>query len=397
MPRKGVLNMSQYLGRAKELMEELVANRRHIHQNPEVFDNLPNTAAYVKEKLTQMGYAPKDLAKNGVIATVGGKNGGKTILLRADMDALPMQEESGLPFASQNGFGHTCGHDLHTAMLLGAAKLLKEQEAELCGTVLLMFQPDEEGLTGAQAMVDAGVLTGVDAAMAFHVFPGPLAAGAVMYGFGPIQASSDRFRITVTGKGGHGAMPHTTIDPINAAAHIYLALQEIIAREVDANDQLVMTVGSFNAGDAPNIIPERAILEGSIRAYNKDTRIMAKSRLEEIATATAALFRCQCEVTFIGGCPANSNDESLTKELLEYIKEDAVSVNTMPKAMGSEDFAILSDKVPGAYFGIGAGGEDPKYSAGGPHSPKVCFNEDVLPYGAAIFANSATKWLENHK
>lgn len=389
--------MSKYLERAKELKDELVANRRAIHQNPEVFDDLTQTVAFVKERLIEMGYEPQEICKCGLTATVGGKRDSKTFLLRADMDALPMTEESGLPFCSKNANGHTCGHDLHTAMLLGAAKLLKEHEGELEGTVRLMFQPDEEGLTGAQAMVDAGILRDVDAAMAFHVFPGKMAAGAVGYGVGPIQASSDRFRITVTGKGGHGAMPHTTIDPINAAAHIYLGLQEVIAREVDANDQLVMTVGSFNAGDAPNIIPERAVLEGSIRAYNKDTRAMAKQRLEEIAKQTAKLFRCDCEVVFIGGCPANVNNEKLTMELLEYIKEDAVAVAPMPKSMGSEDFAVVSDRVPGAYFGIGAGGEDPKYSAGGPHSPKVHFNEDVLPYGAAILANCAQMWLKNNK
>lgn len=389
--------MNTFLEKAKQLEETIINHRRTLHQNPEVYCDLPKTTEYVMNQLKLMGIEPTEICKSGVTAIIGGKKPGKMILLRADMDALPMKEDSGLPYASQNENAHTCGHDLHTASLLGAAKLLKEYEDQLEGSVKLMFQPDEEGLTGARSMIDAGVLDGVDAAMAFHVFPGDLLPGQIGALPGYAMASSDRFSITITGHGSHGSSPHKAIDPINVGVHIHLGLQEIIAREANATDPLVITVGSFNAGDAPNIIPQTAILEGSIRAKSKESRELAKRRLVEISESVARTYGAKCEVTFIGGTSSVYNDPGLTEELIGYIKDVTTDIVPMEFVMASEDFALIAEKVPGAYFGTGAGGKEDQYQLYYNHNPKVQFNEDSMVYTTALFANCAVKWLENNK
>ncbi len=224
---------------AENLTEELIAHRRYLHQIPEIHTDLPLTVAYVKQQLVEMGYSPIDCGASGVLAIAGGKNPGKVFLIRADMDALPVSEECDLQFKSTNGCMHACGHDFHTAMLLGAAKILKEHENDICGTVKLMFQPAEETLAGAKMMIDAGILDNpaVDAAMMMHVMVGfPLPTGAVVVGAtGAVSAASDWFEINVTGKGGHGAMPENTVDPINIACHIHSGIQALNSREIPAS------------------------------------------------------------------------------------------------------------------------------------------------------------------
>jgi amidohydrolase len=312
---------------------------------------------------------------------------------------LPMKEESGLEFSSENKFAHTCGHDMHTAMLLGAAKILKEHEGELNGIVKFMFQPDEEGLSGAKAMINAGILENpkVDAAFALHVASRLSPVGMIAYAAGPISASSDIFRIEIKGCGGHGARPNLAIDPINTAAHIVIGLQEINARENNPLDPLVITVGSINSGYTSNIIPEQAVIEGSIRAYSKENRTMSKKRLEEISSSIAKAFRCECSVKYLNGTPSLFNNRELVAELQEYLAEVVPAVVKMPPNMASEDFAYVVNEVPGVYMGIAAGGDDPIYKAGGQHNPNVVFNEEVLAYGTACFCNSAIKWLDKHK
>ncbi len=388
--------MISYLKESEKIMDEVISSRRYLHQHPEIADELPNTVNFVTQKLKALGYEPKEICKNGIVALVG-KDRSKTFLLRADMDALPMKEESGLPFASQNEYAHTCGHDLHTAMLLGAARILKEHESELNGTVKLMFQPDEEALTGGVAMMEAGVLENphVDAAAAIHVFPGDLHTGCLACSPGPVMASSDRFSITVKGHGAHGALPHESIDPITAACHIQISLQEIIAREVNAKEPIVITVGSFHAGDAPNIIPETAVLEGSIRAYSRETREYAKKRLEEIALLTAQKFRAECKVVFTGGTSPTMNDPKLSAELAGYL-QDVVKVIPFQGLMSSDDFSLVCDRVPAVYLALGAGGEDPIYHKGLAHHPTVIFNEDAMKYGVASLVCCAVEWLKNH-
>ena len=255
---------------AQALAPQLLKDRRQLHAHPEVGAELPETTAYVEERLREMGYEPKRVA-GGVVAALTGRDTGRCLLLRADMDALRIREQTRLPFRAENGAMHACGHDLHTAMLLGAAALLRQYQSTLQGTVKLVFQPDEEGFTGAKAMLQAGVLQDPkpQAALALHVNSGT-PSGLVICGKGTFMAGCTLFRIRVQGVGCHGAMPETGVDPINIAAHIYLALQEITGRELPAKKPAVVTVGSFHAGKAPNIIPGEAVLEGTIRCFGAD-------------------------------------------------------------------------------------------------------------------------------
>ncbi len=375
-----------YLEKAKGILPELVGFRRTLHAMPEVGKDLPETAAFLERKLAEMGYAPKRLTPCGIVAEAGR---GPVFLLRADMDALPVKEESGLPFASENGCAHVCGHDLHMAMLLGAAKLLKEKEETLTGTVRFMFQPDEEGMSGALDMIAAGVLEQAEGALALHVMPN-LPCGAVAASAGPVMASQDRFRLIVTGKGGHGARPEETFDPINAAAHVYLAWQEILAREVRSTDPAVVTVGSFHAGRAANVIPETAVLEGTVRTFQKATKEFVKRRLSEIAEATAAAFRAKADLTFYGDIPAVVNDPGLTDLLVKRLKAAGIEVIPWEKDTISEDFSYITERVPAAMFFLGTGETE---NGAGLHHPKVRFDENALAFGAAALAEAAEGWL----
>lgn len=391
--------MKVFLEEARALREQLIVMRRALHRMPELGETLPKTAAYVLEQLAGMGISAERIGESGVTALIGGKRGGKVFLLRADMDALAMKEQSGLPFSAQGGCAHTCGHDLHTAALLGAAKLLKAHEQELEGTVKLMFQPSEENLKGAAAMLEAGILDNppVDAGMAMHVFPGSMHAGTVAWRAGPALASSDSFCITVRGKGGHGAIPHNAVDPLGIAAHILIALQEINAREVNPQDPLVLTVCSLQAGEAHNAFPDTAVMQGSIRAFSNENRAHAKKRLVEICEGMSSLFRGSCTVEFIGGTPATLNEPALANELAGYLGEVTERLEELPCQMGSEDFAMVTQRIPAAFFGLGAGGAEELYHQGGSHNPKVIFNEEALVYGSACLANCAFSWLQSHK
>ncbi len=310
-----------------------------------------------------------------------------------------MEEQSGLAFSAKGGNAHTCGHDIHTTMLLGAARLLKAHEEELPGQVKLMFQPGEESLQGAAAMVKAGILENpkVDAALALHVFPGAMHLGTVAWRQGPALASSDSFRITVTGKAGHGAIPQNAVDPLNIAAHILLALQELNAREVDPQDPLVLTVCTLHAGQLHNSIPESAVLTGTIRAYSNHNRAFAKERLTQICQGMAALFRGSCQVEFLAGAASLLNEPELAAELARYTGEIAARMEELPRQMGSEDFAEVSQGVPSVFMGIGAGGPEEIYNRAGSHHPAIVFNEGVIPLGAAVLAGCAAKWLEKHR
>lgn len=395
--------MKQLLESAKELKEELIEIRRHIHQNPEVGDHLPKTTEFVMSKLREFGYEPKEICDSGIVATISGKNPSqKTILLRADMDSLPFAEESNCPFRSTNGNVHACGHDMHTTMLLGGAKLLKQYQDEIEGTVKLVFQPNEEGFKGAKKMIEAGVLENpkVDAAMAFHVHSGT-PSSVVLYGLGTSIAGCIRFRITVNGEGCHGAMPETGVDPINIAAHIFLSIQEITTREISAMESVVVTFGKFAGGEAPNAIPGQVIMEGTIRSLSKELGETVFKRIDEIATATATLFRGSAKLEELSSVPPLKNDTTLANELASYMK-DIVGNEAVHSfeggGMGSEDFASYSYKVPSAYFMIGAGTKQENEAFGMPmHHPKVVFNEAILTTGAAMHAYCAINWLKHHQ
>ena len=382
---------------ARQLAPELVQLRRKLHSFAEVGTQLPRTCQLVRQTLEELGYEPRELCPGGLVAQLQGKPGGKTILLRADMDALRLPEKSGLSFAATNGCMHACGHDMHTAMLLGAARLLMERKDAIRGNIRLVFQPDEEGFTGAKSTVKAGVLEQVDAAMALHVNSGT-PSGLVLAGRGVTMAGCRFFRIIVRGTGCHGAMPDTGVDPINIAAHIYLALQEILAREIPPQTPAILTLGKFQAGQAPNIIPQEAVLEGSIRTMDMQLGEFIYDRLCQMATQTAALFRGEAQVEELCSVPPLNNNEALVEQMADYIrrihpKEKLVLFRQ--GGMGSEDFSVISQKVPCCYLLLGAGTarEDPAF--GKPmHNEAVVFNEEVLPLGAAILAQCALRWLE---
>ena len=389
-----------YYDRALELKDETIANRRHIHKNAETGLDLPKTKAYVMKKLTEYGLEPKDCGY-GVTATLG--KGGKVLLLRADMDALPMPEESGEEFACPTGKeAHTCGHDFHAAMLLTAAKMLKEKEDTLEGTIKFMFQPAEETFEGSKNMIENGILENppVDAALAYHVSPGKMPIGLFMYNDkDTMMYSVDGFKITIHGKGSHGAYPHVGVDPINIGVHIHLALQELIARESDPTHSCVLTIGQFAGGTAANIIPETAVLQGTIRTNKPEARELLVRRMKEVAEKTAAVYNGTVDIEMISEVPPLICNPKLTDEVVGYMQELGIpGLTPYPgiSASASEDFAVIAEKVPSTFMYLSAGYLDERgqYPA---HHPKAQFNEDVCPIGAACLAHCASQWLKNNK
>ncbi|MCH5213339.1 MAG: amidohydrolase [Oscillospiraceae bacterium] len=399
----------QFLKEAINLRPELKKIRRELHRHPEVGFDLTFTKAFVKEQLEKLGYTPVEMGRAGLVAVCGGKKPGKTILLRADMDALPIYEEADIDYRSETeGRMHGCGHDMHTAMLLGAAKLLKAHESEIQGTVKLEFQPAEEIFQGSPDMISAGVLEDphVDAAVMIHVTAGlPLPSGTVMVAGGGIStASCEQYHITVQGKGGHGSVPHETIDPITAAAHIHLALQEINSREIDGHDYGVFTTGRFEAGQTSNVIPDKAEMWGTIRTTDPDNKVgeLIKKRIEEIGKGVGMALRCEVTTEFYDFCPCMVIDEELSNAVLSCMKEmfdsHAISLSEISGGKpggGSEDFAFVSHEVPTVSIFLVAGSINDGYIYG-QHHPKVRFDDSVLHCGAAAYAYSALRWLEQH-
>ncbi len=385
--------------RACELNDDTVANRRHLHENAEVGLDLPQTIEFVKSKLEEYGLDPVPCGK-GLTCTLG--KGGKCILLRADMDALPMAEESGESFACKSGkAAHACGHDFHASMLLTAARMLKEAEGELKGTVKFMFQPAEEIFKGSKNMIEAGILDNpkVDVALGYHVAPGQMPVGIFMYNdSGTMMYSVDGFRIEVEGKGSHGAYPQNSIDPINVLVHIYDALEAVLAREVDPTKACVMTIGQIHAGTANNIIPNDGYMEGSIRTNDADSREILVRRMKEVSSKIAESFGAKAKVEMLSEVPPLICDPEFTKTIVGYMTDMNIEGMTpYPgiSASASEDFAVVAQKVPATFMYLSAGYTDERgqYPA---HNPKVQFNEGVCPIGAACLANCAVRWLEDN-
>ena len=394
--------MNKFMEQAIAIKDDIVEYRRTIHSNPEVGAELPKTKAYVMDKLREFGYTPEEICESGIVTTIEGAKPGKTFLLRADMDALPMAEATSCDFKATNGAMHSCGHDMHTAMLLGAARLLKQNQDQIEGTVKLVFQPDEEGFTGAKKMIEAGVLENpkVDAAMAMHVNSGT-PSNLVVCGKGTSIGGCYRFRIVVKGTGCHGAMPETGVDPIVRAHHIYSGLQTILTREIPATKPAVITIGKFVGGDAPNIIPGEVIMEGTFRYLDKEMGEMVIGRMNDIVTSTAKTFRGEAELIELSSVPPLTNNNELADELTGYMKDIVGERGVFVYeggGMGSEDFASFSHEVPSLYIILGAGAKNENPEFGVPmHNEKVVFNEDILPTGAAIHAYSAITWLKNNK
>lgn len=316
------------------------------------------------------------------------------------MDSLLINELSGEEFACASGNMHACGHDIHTAMLLTAARMLKEDEDHLQGTVKLMFQNAEEVFKGANDMIEHVILDNPrpDAAMAYHMMIGKNKVGTYMYNAGGIMMNSvDEFKIIIHGKGTHGAYLHQGIDPINISVHIHLALQELIAREANPQDICTLTIGKFNAGSAANIIPESAILQGTLRTNNVSTRENLLSRMKEVCHKIAETYRGTVEIEMVSTVPPLMCDPQLTLEMVEYMSQIGIEeLKGIPNSTATEDFAIIAEKIPTTYMILTAGFMDERgdYPL---HHPKAQFDENVCVIGAACFSYCASHWLENHK
>lgn len=382
--------MERIFEKAMHIKEEIIAHRRWFHENAEIGLEMPKAVQYVTETLQTYGLSPQRCG-HGVVATIG--TGGKTLLLRADMDALPMKEESGETFSCQSGTAaHACGHDMHAAMLLGAAKILKDEKFN--GTVKLMFQPAEETFEGSQEMISEGVLDDVDAALAFHVAPGKMPPGLFMYNSKTVMMSSvDGFRIKIRGKGGHGAYPNLTIDPIQIAVQIYIALEALIAREADPEKACVLTVGQIQGGSAPNIIPDSAELAGTLRTNDKAQRKLLVERIKQVAEGISSTSGGTVEVESLSAVAPLVCEPDLTEQMVSYLKEMKLEGYGDISANASEDFANIAEKVPSTFIYLSAGFTDERgdFSA---HNPKVRFNEEVCPIGTTAYAYCALRWLE---
>lgn len=390
------------LKEAKEIQDEVIEYRRYLHANAETGFALEKTTAFVKEKLNEMGYDVKDYGKGGIATNIG--KGKKALMLRADMDALPIREQTGLAFASKNGNMHACGHDIHTAILLGVAKLLKRHENQLKGRVKLYFQPAEERLEGAKTGVKAGVLKDplVGGAVMLHVMTAlPMQSGKIVVASQGVSAPAcDYFQIKVQGKSCHGSAPQNGVDALLASAHILVSMQELSAREIPALSPAVLTIGSMHAGKAGNVIADESVLEGTLRAFDETLRAEIKTRLNAIVKGVAKSFRAQASLVFTSGCPALFNDEKTVrfaeKELAETLGKDRVlsarDFGASAKKMGgSEDFAYIAKEVPSVMLALSAGEQGKGYSE--PlHHPNTKFDESIFYVGVASFLTLALAW-----
>ncbi|HUF97466.1 MAG TPA: M20 family metallopeptidase [Ilumatobacter sp.] len=393
---------------ALELQTETVNLRRKLHQFPEVGNELPVTRELVLESLEGL---PLDITlhetTSGIAALLTGGKPGPTVLLRGDMDALPLQEDTGVDFTSKtDGHMHACGHDTHTAMLSSAAKLLSARQADIAGRVLFMFQPGEEGYHGAKFMLEEGLLdlppladgteSPVTGAFALHIFTG-LPAGMVATKGGAAMASADRFIIRVNGAGGHASQPHRALDPIPIACEIVMALQLMITRTVDVFDPAVITVGRIEAGTTNNIIPAHADIEGTIRAVSEATRTKVLDQLKRVAERIAEAHGATAEPEIIFGYPVTSNNDAFADFTLGVATDvlGAENVHRMPNPiMGAEDFSYVLNEIPGTMMFLGGTpeGENPA-TAPANHSNLVMFDEDAMPKGVELYAQMALRHL----
>ncbi|AOZ02639.1 amidohydrolase [Cupriavidus sp. USMAHM13] len=374
---------------------EMRALRHRIHAHPELAYEEFATSDLVAECLSGWGYTvTRGLGGTGLVGTLRAGSGTRALGLRADMDALPIHEASGKPYASTiAGKMHACGHDGHTATLLAAAKHLAATR-RFDGTVHLIFQPAEEGLAGARKMIEDGLFERFpcDAVFAFHNMPG-FPVGKLGFRAGPAMASSDTVVLTVHGRGGHGSMPHGTIDPVVVAAHIVVALQTIVSRNVDPRRMAVVTVGAIHGGDAPNVIPDSVELRLSVRAHQPEVRLQLRERIEALVQAQAAVFGARVDIDYRWRYPALVNDEAMTRFAREVAREwlgaDGL-VEDFEPLTGSEDFSFMLEQCPGSYFIIGNGDGELGCSV---HNPHYDFNDAILPIGAAYWTRLVERFL----
>jgi len=390
--------LHKYLVEANELYQYSQALRRDFHRYPELGFREFRTAGIVAKELRSLGLeVSTGVAETGVVTLIEGSQPGPVVMLRFDMDALPINEETGASYASEKvGVMHACGHDGHTAIGLTVAKILNNHRRELNGTFKLVFQPAEEALGGAERMVKEGVLEGPrpDVALGLHLW-NDKPVGWVGVTAGPMMAAAELFKIIITGKGGHGAAPHLTVDPVLASAHIVNALQSIVSRNVDPLDTAVISVTAIQGGDTYNVIPSSAVMKGTIRTFNPDVRERVVSRFNEIVGKTADAMGCQVEIDVNPLAPAVINDQQISEKIQKVVDrvlpDSSLSIDE--KTMGSEDMAFFMQDVPGCFIFVGSANSDKglDYSH---HHPKFDIDEDSLPLGAALLAAAAVDLSE---
>jgi amidohydrolase len=400
MTDKTTNELAALLPAAEAILPDVIEVRRRIHRRPEIGLQLPETQAVVADALRELGLEPRlGNATTSVTATIEGARPGPTILLRADMDGLPLREDTGLDFASEiDGAMHACGHDTHVAMLLGAARLLVERRDQLAGNVLLMFQPGEEGYHGAQVMLDEGLLDGADVAraVALHIST-RYAAGVVALRGGAMLASADRIVATVRGRGGHASTPHLALDPITVAAEFILALQTAVTRRVDVFDPAVITIARVSGGTTNNIIPDAVEIEGTIRTISPGRRATIAALVHQVADGLAAAHGATIDLQIVPGYPVTMNDPEVVawfRGLASDLGGESAVDDLEAPVMGAEDFSYVIERVPGmmAFLGARPASEDPE-TAPQNHSNLVIFEEAPMALGIALYAAAALDFL----
>ena len=394
--------MSNFLDEAQEIQDELVTLRRRFHQEPEIGLDLPKTQAKILAALDGLGLeVTTGKSLTSVTAVLRGAKSDKTVLLRADMDALPVTELADLPYKSQiDGAMHACGHDLHVSMLIGAAKLLVKNKLQLNGDVVFMFQPGEEGFDGAGHMIKEGVLTAsgrkADATYGIHVSSSSTPTGAFTTKGGTMMASADEIHVTVLGMGGHGSQPHTAKDPIPVAAEMVSALQLMITRSFDAFDPVVITVGQFHAGTKANIIPDTAEFQATIRTFSPENRVRIKTEAVRLCTSIAEGYGLKADVKVVEQYPVTVNNAShaqfVGKVAAELFGKDAYMDMPHPIA-GAEDYSRVLEAVPGSYMFLGASVDEDFMNSEVNHSPRAMFDDSVLYRGTAMLSELAVRSL----
>lgn len=377
--------------------DEIIKIRRHLHQNPELSGKEYNTAEYIREKLAEYGIEYSESAKTGTIAIIRGEKSGKTVLLRADIDALPITEKTSIDFKSNNeGVMHACGHDIHTACLLYAGKVLNDMKNELSGNVKLMFQPREETDGGALEMINEGALENpaVDGAFALHVEPLEK-CGFLQIKDGAVMASPDDFEIKIIGKGGHGATPHECINPITIGSKIVEEYNSVSGKYINAQLPCVVSVCRFEGGTCPNVIPDSVLITGTARTLETDTREKVMFVLEDIAKKVCQAYGAICEFKFNKSYPPTISDSKMNRIVADAAKKipqiEGVTI-LEHSSMCGEDFAYVAEKVPSAYFKLGVGNEKINAPI---HSPEFMADEKALPIGAAILVQNAVDFLDS--
>ncbi|HHX18928.1 MAG TPA: amidohydrolase [Clostridiaceae bacterium] len=390
--------MSVLLNEAKAMQDKLSWFRREIHKKPEVGMDLPITTAFVKEQLEKHGLKVDQIIDCGLSVLIEGGKPGKTILLRADMDALPLAEESGEEFASEfEGKSHGCGHDMHAASLIGTAILLDKHKDQIHGRVKLMWQPGEETFEGMKAMIAAGIMENpsLDAALDLHV-DASSPVGVLNFSKGPFTTSADNYLMKIKGSGCHGSMPENSIDPLNVAVQIYNAIASMRFREIKSSEFLAMSICSISSGSSFNIIPDSVEMRGTMRTYNPAIRDYVVGRLEQITKEVSSLFRAEGSLEIVSSAPTISNDPEMVDKVLGYLEDFGMDFERDPsfRLPASDDFGYVARTVPSVMFFIGCKPDGLEKNL--LHNPKVVFDERALPIASALMAHCAMKWLEEH-